>query len=90
MWRPQSHGRLSFLDCLALLSNIMADPTTIAESIEQAAIAGVQSVSVDGVSTTGMSIEERIKADQFAKSQTSASKNHFGFRFAQSKPQCTQ
>jgi hypothetical protein len=68
----------------------MADPTTIAESIEQAAIAGVQSVTVDGVSTTGMSIDERIKAEQFGKSQTSANKNHFGLRFAQSKPQHTQ
>lgn len=68
----------------------MADPTTIAESIEQAAIAGVDSVTVDGTSVRAMDISKQIEAAKFAASQTASSVTGFGFRFAQSKPQCTQ
>jgi hypothetical protein len=54
---------------------------TIADRIERDAIDGVQSVSVDGTSVTAMSIDDRIKADQYVASKAAASKNHLGLTF---------
>jgi len=68
----------------------MAAPTTIPEQIDQAAVAGVKSVSVDGVSVTKMDVDELIKADQYAKTATASAKNHFGLRLAVGLPYHTQ
>ena len=54
---------------------------TIADRIEQDAIAGVQRVSVDGTSVDAMSIDDRIKADEYRAKQTAKSKNHCGITF---------
>lgn len=54
---------------------------TIAEHIEDAAKVGVTKVSVDGANVDVMSIDDRIKADQYAKSQTGSAKNHLGLSF---------
>ena len=54
---------------------------TIADRIEQDAIAGVQSVSVDGTSVQQMSIDDRIKADQYLATKTAKAKNHCGLTF---------
>lgn len=40
-------------------------PDSINESIEQAAIAGIASHSVDGESTTAMSVNDQIAAKKF-------------------------
>jgi len=64
----------------------MADPTNIEEAIEQNALGGVQSTSVDGVSVTFQDIEKQIKADQYLKGQAAASKNGMGLRFTKIIP----
>lgn len=63
----------------------MADET-IQTSIEQAAIDGVASVSTDGTSVSSMSIDERIKADAYLKSQAARSRNHLGLVFRKLEP----
>lgn len=59
---------------------------TIADRIEQDAIAGVQRVSVDGTSVDAMPIADRIKAAEFTAQQTAKSKNHQGLTFVQLTP----
>ncbi len=59
---------------------------TIQSSLEQAAIDGVQSATVDGQSATQMSIDDRIKAANFIASQTAKSKNHLGLTFRKMEP----
>ena len=54
---------------------------TIADQIEQDAIAGVQRASVDGTSVDAMSIDDRIKADEYVAKKAAASKNHCGLTF---------
>lgn len=56
----------------------MAD--TIQEAIENQAKADVQSSSVDGVSITHMSVDDKIKADRFAAGKTSAAARKVGLR----------
>jgi len=62
----------------------MAD--TIANNIERDAINGVASVSVDGTSTTAMSMEDRIKAARYLAGQQAAAQNHLGLRFVRLVP----
>lgn len=54
---------------------------TIAEKIEKQGLAGIAKVSVEGIAVDGMSIDDRIKADQYAQGQAAASKNHLGCSF---------
>ena len=54
---------------------------TIAEKIEEDARAGIERVKVDGTDVTAMSIDDRIKADQYGKKDTAAAKNHLGITF---------
>lgn len=54
---------------------------TIADRIEQDAIAGVQRVSADGVSVDAMTIDDRIKADEYLARKTAAARNHLGLTF---------
>jgi hypothetical protein len=58
----------------------MAD--TIAEKIEEVALAGVQRVSVDGTSVESISIKDLIDASKHVAHQQAASQTHFGLRFA--------
>ena len=58
---------------------------TIAESIQRAAVDGVHSVTVDGSTTTAMSIDEQIKAARYA-AQQAATNNHLGLRFVKLMP----
>ena len=51
----------------------------IETQIAEAAMTGVQSVSVDGVSTTRMSISEMIKGDKYLMQKRAARKNPLGF-----------
>lgn len=55
----------------------MAQPTA-AEKIANAGLDGIAKVSVDGTSTDAMSIDDRIKAAEYGKQNTSTSKNHLG------------
>lgn len=64
----------------------MADPTTIAESIEQSALDGVQSSSADGVSATAMDISKQIEADNFVAAKRARAKNHLGISLVQLEP----
>ena len=57
----------------------MAD--TIDESIEERAISGVKSISVDGVQTEYVSIDEQLKAARRTAAQAGADQNHRGLRF---------
>lgn len=67
----------------------MAD--TIESQLEQDAIAGVQSVTADGVSVTQMSVDDRIKAAQFAAKQRSATAgNPFGWAIRKLVPTRSQ
>lgn len=54
---------------------------TIATRIEEDAIAGVQSASVDGANIQVMSIDDRIKADRHVKAEAAKRKNHAGIGF---------
>ena len=62
----------------------MADD--INEAIEESAIAGIQSISVDGVQTQKMTLDEQIKAARYLASRTAAAQNHFGLRFVKLVP----
>ena len=64
----------------------MATPTTVAEAITNAALAGVSEVEVDDRRVKAMPIDERIKAAQFSAASASASKNHVGLRFRVFQP----
>ncbi len=59
---------------------------TIAESIADAGRDGIQTVSVDGTRVEAMTIDDQIKADQYAKTNTAAGKNHLGITFRRFKP----
>jgi hypothetical protein len=59
---------------------------TIQSRIEQDAINGVQSVSVDGTSVSSMSIDDRIKAEQYLAQKAAKSKNHCGLTFRTLEP----
>lgn len=54
---------------------------TIADGIEEDAIAGIARVTVDGTTTEGMSMDDRIKAAEYGKKATAAAKNHLGITF---------
>ena len=58
----------------------MAD--TINDRIEQAAIDGVQKVSVDGTTVEAMSIQDMIAADRYVSQKAASAQTHFGLRFA--------
>ena len=58
----------------------MAD--TIADAIEEAALAGVSRVAVDGTSVEAMSIADMIAADTHLARKSAASQPHGGLRFA--------
>ncbi len=62
----------------------MAD--TINSNIERDAIAGVKSISVDGMHTEVMPIDERIKGAEHLARQTAQAKNHLGLRMVQLVP----
>ena len=64
----------------------MATPTTISEAIENAALAGVSEVDVNGTRVKAMTIDDQIKAAQFKAANASASKNHLGLRFRAFQP----
>ena len=66
-------------------------PDTIASQIEADAIAGVQRVAVDGQSVDMMSIDDRIKAQQFvARQQAVAAGNPFGWFLRKAVPTRSQ
>lgn len=62
----------------------MAD--TIASRIEDDAIAGVQRVAVDGQSVDAMTIDDRIKADNYVRQRAAAARNHLGLTFRKLEP----
>jgi hypothetical protein len=62
----------------------MAD--TIASQIEADAIAGVQRVAVDGQSVDAMTIDDRIKADNYVKQRAAVTRNHLGLTFRKLEP----
>lgn len=64
----------------------MATDETIQSALEQAAIDGVTSASVDGASVVSLPIGERILADQYVKSQSAKSRNHLGLVFRKMEP----
>lgn len=59
---------------------------TIEEAIEEIALNGVASVTVDGVTTTYMSIDDLLKARDAIASSTTAAASKPGFRLFQFKP----
>lgn len=63
----------------------MPTPDEIADSIAEKALEPA-SASVDGNSVTQRSIDEQIKAANFASSRAAAGQNCFGLRFAQIVP----
>ncbi len=62
------------------------DRDTIAEGIEADAIAGVQSVTVDGQSVNAIPLKERMEAAEWVKKQTATTRNHCGLIFRQFEP----
>lgn len=60
----------------------MADetPTTIAEAIQQSAIAGKASVSAGGTSVSAVGLESQIAADKYVKGEAAKSSPGSGFR----------
>lgn len=56
------------------------------EAIAERAVDGIQTVNVDGTSTTMMPIADQIKAAEFARETTAKSKNHLGLTFRELKP----
>ena len=63
----------------------MTTPTTVSNAIDQNA-RGPKSVRVGGESVEQHSIQDQIAADQYAKAQSAAAKNHLGVRFIQIIP----
>ena len=59
---------------------------SIQTALEKAAIEGIQSATIDGQSATSMSIEDRIKADNYLKSQAAKSRNHLGLFIRKMEP----
>jgi len=67
----------------------MAD--TIESRIEEDAISGVQSASVDGMTVNQMSVDDRIKAAKFvAQRQAAAAGNPFGWSLRKAVPTRSQ
>ena len=66
----------------------MPDASDIADAIAENADTGIKSVTVDGNTTTKISVDEQIKAAQYAAGQATASAapGHFGLRFSQLVP----
>jgi hypothetical protein len=58
---------------------------TIQDRIEENA-KGVQSVSVDGMTTTAVDIDKQIRADEYLARKNAAQKNHCGLTFRQMRP----
>lgn len=63
----------------------MPTPEDIAEDIATSS-ADPSSVTVGSQTVTQRSIDEKIKAHEFASVQSAASQNRFGLRFAQIVP----
>jgi len=63
----------------------MTTPATVSNAIDQNA-RGPKSVRVGGESVEQHPIADQIAADQYAKGQTAAGKNHLGLRFIQIVP----
>lgn len=63
----------------------MSEPT-IADSIEHAAVEGVQHATADGISVTAMSIDDQIKAARYLAQQQAQTRNHAGLRFTKLVP----
>lgn len=63
----------------------MAAPSDSEAAVEQAAL-GPKRVTIDGETVEQFSIDELIKAANFAKSQTAAGKDKFGLRFQKLVP----
>ena len=59
---------------------------TIQQAIEEAAIDGIQSSSIDGMSATAMSIDDQIKAAKYLAGQQAAGQPHQGLRFIKLVP----
>ena len=59
----------------------MDTPTTIADAIQQQALDGVSSFSVDGMSTTALPIADLIAADRYRAAKAAQSRNHHGIAF---------
>ncbi len=59
---------------------------TIASRLAEDAREGVQRVSVDGVSVELMSVDDRIKAAEYAARERATAKNHMGLRFVKLVP----
>ena len=64
----------------------MATPTTISEAITNAALAGVSEVEVAGRRVKAMTVDEQIKAAQFAATSAAKSRNHLGLVFRTLQP----
>ncbi len=58
----------------------MPDDNTIADKIKAAAERGIQSATGPTGSTNLMSVDDRIKADVYAKSNQAANRTGFGVR----------
>lgn len=63
----------------------MSTPTTIPDAIEQNAL-GPKKVKLENEEVEQHSISDQIAADNHAAAKTSASKPHFGLRFAKQIP----
>lgn len=63
----------------------MTTPSTVSNAIDQNA-RGPKRVQVGSESVEQHPIADQIAADQYAKSQTAAGKNHLGIRFIQIVP----
>jgi hypothetical protein len=61
-------------------------PTTIAESIEQAAINGVKKGSEEGREFENFAIDDLIKADRHLASKRASVRSHFGLRMTKCIP----
>ena len=60
---------------------------TIADRIEEDAVAGVQSVSAGGTTVSGMPIKDRIEAERYLTMKTAKTRNHCGLIFRTLEPQ---
>lgn len=63
----------------------MPPDETIADAIESTAM-GPASVSIDGTSVQAQDLDKLIRADQHKAGKTAATRNHFGLRFAKTRP----
>ena len=52
----------------------------VSDALEQSAIDGIKSVTVDGRTVVQMDTDERIKIDQYLRGNTSAGVSGFGMR----------